>query len=431
MEAEEKTRIEAEEKFKIKADAEYKANLEVEAKVKAVDENRTRIEADAKAKVEAEDKARLKVEEKASRKDVINIKVTENVEVRKIENSTTVKSESTVQSVSLEEFDKQKTSNETETVSDKLTRQDSIFHTEIEEETNKHFIACKIASSSHEHQQENVRTKSEAVSQVSSSQQVLSQQETTSVLTTSGTSSGIGQISENLDISTDKLLTVSADDSYHSNSAISTKSSLKQDESFTENNATIQDEHVKKLVIDKSVADYLRWIKKTRKEINKVWTKYKKQSTMELRQEIIHLTKRIQQRIDDFSDSSDETLIEEQNTLETQVSNIKYEILRHDEKCLDEIAIMLQHSDALITSYELDSSIFSSSDLMKLATMLDEAHGKLNDLNQDDLNQNEAFISKFNSLKSLYINLVTRLQKLQQPCDHIAQVNYILKSISF
>ena len=90
---------------------------------------------------------------------------------------------------------------------------------------------------------------------------------------------------------------------------------------------------------------------------------------------------------------------------------------------------MLQHSDALITSYELDSSIFTSSDLMKLATMLDEAHGKLNDLNQDDLNQNEAFISKFNSLKALYINLVTRLQKLQQPCDHIAQVNYILNTL--
>merc|ERR1719361_207541 len=60
---------------------------------------------------------------------------------------------------------------------------------------------------------------------------------------------------------------------------------------------------------------------------------------------------------------------------------------------------------------------------MKLATMLDEAHGKLNDINHDDLNQNEAFISKFNSLKALYINLVTRLQKLQQPCDHTAQVD--------
>ena len=88
---------------------------------------------------------------------------------------------------------------------------------------------------------------------------------------------------------------------------------------------------------------------------------------------------------------------------------------------------MLQHSDALITSYELDSTIFSNSDLMKIATMLDQAHGKLNDLNHDDFNQNEAFVSKFNNLKDLYINLVTRLQKLQLPCDPTAQVNYELR----
>merc|ERR1739844_838308 len=61
--------------------------------------------------------------------------------------------------------------------------------------------------------------------------------------------------------------------------------------------------------------EYLLWIKKTRKEITETWTKYKQRSTMELRQEIIHLTKRIQQQLDEFSDSSDETIIQEQNSL--------------------------------------------------------------------------------------------------------------------
>merc|ERR1712203_1214603 len=76
--------------------------------------------------------------------------------------------------------------------------------------------------------------------------------------------------------------------------------------------------------------EYLLWIKKTHKEITETWTKYKQQSTMELRQEIIHLTKRIQQQLDEFSDSSDETIIQEQNSLENEVSNIKNELHKEE-----------------------------------------------------------------------------------------------------
>ena len=173
-------------------------------------------------------------------------------------------------------------------------------------------------------------------------------------------------------------------------------------------------------------------IKKTRKEITETWTKYKEQSNMELRQEIIHLTKRIQQQLEEFSDSSDETIIQEQNSLENEVSNIKNELQKEDDDCLDEIAVTLQHADALITSYELDSTIFSNPDLLKLATMLDQAHSKLNDLNQKDLDQNDMFADKFSNLKDLYVKLVGRLQTLQQLRDHTAQViichNYIFCS---
>ena len=84
---------------------------------------------------------------------------------------------------------------------------------------------------------------------------------------------------------------------------------------------------------------------------------------------------------------------------------------------------MLQHADALITSYELDSTIFSNPDLLKLATMLDQAHSKLDDLNRKDLvDQNEIFAEKFSNLKDLYVKLVRRLQTLQQLRDHTAQV---------
>jgi hypothetical protein len=93
---------------------------------------------------------------------------------------------------------------------------------------------------------------------------------------------------------------------------------------------------------------------------------------------------------------------------------------------LDEIAVTLQHADALITSYELDSTIFSNDpDLLKLATMLDQAHSKLDDLNnqKDLVEQNEIiFADKFSNLKDLYVKLVRRLQTLQQLRDHTAQV---------
>ena len=104
---------------------------------------------------------------------------------------------------------------------------------------------------------------------------------------------------------------------------------------------------------------------------------------------------------------------------------------------MDEIAVTLQHADALITSYELDSTIFSNNpDLLKLATMLDQAHSKLDDLNnrkdlnQKDLNQKDLvvqnnepiFADKFSNLKDLYVKLVRRLQTLQQLRDHTAQV---------
>ena len=92
---------------------------------------------------------------------------------------------------------------------------------------------------------------------------------------------------------------------------------------------------------------------------------------------------------------------------------------------MDEIAVTLQHADALITSYELDSTIFSNPDLLKLASMLDQAHSKLDDLNnqKDLVEQNEIiFADKFSNLKDLYVKLVRRLQTLQQLRDHTAQV---------
>jgi len=144
---------------------------------------------------------------------------------------------------------------------------------------------------------------------------------------------------------------------------------------------------------------------------------------MELRQEINHLSERIHERIDKFSDSSDETLIEEQSNLEKQVSNIKYEISRQDEKCLDEIRALLYDSDAKITEYELESSVFSNEDLIEVKTRLEQGHDLLNNLNPDDLfNQNETFLIKFNDFIDLYIKLVSRLHKLQQTCDDKTQV---------
>ena len=94
---------------------------------------------------------------------------------------------------------------------------------------------------------------------------------------------------------------------------------------------------------------------------------------------------------------------------------------------MDEIAVTLQHADALITSYELDSTIFSNDpDLLKLATMLDQAHSKLDDLNNQkdlvDQNNEIIFADKFSNLKDLYAKLVRRLQTLQQLRDHTAQV---------
>jgi len=220
---------------------------------------------------------------------------------------------------------------------------------------------------------------------------------------------------------------VSKDDGYISNNAITTtKSGLKRDGVPQTENSSLEEEKAKKAKVDKaskSHTEYLLWIKKTRKEITETWTKYKQQSTMELRQEIIHLTKRIQQQLDEFSDSSDETIIQEQNSLENEVSNIKNELQIEDDNCLDEIAVTLQHADALITSYELDSTIFSNPDLLKLATMLDQAHSKLDDLNRKDLDQNVSFADKFSNLKDLYVKLVRRLQTLQQLRDHTAQVD--------
>merc|ERR1712051_155194 len=152
-----------------------------------------------------------------------------------------------------------------------------------------------------------------------------------------------------------------------SNNAITTtKSGLKRDGAPQTENSSVEFKIDK---ASKSHTEHLLWIKKTRKEITETWTKYKQQSTMELRQEIIHLTKRIQQQLDEFSDSSDETIIQEQNSLENEISNIKNELKKEDENCLDEIAVTLQHADALITSYELDSTIFSNPDLLKLASM--------------------------------------------------------------
>ena len=219
---------------------------------------------------------------------------------------------------------------------------------------------------------------------------------------------------------------MSKDDGYISNNAITTtRSGLKRDGVPQTENYSVKEEKAKKSKVDKtskSHTEYLLWIKKTRKEITETWTKYKQQSTMELRQEIIHLTKRIQQQLDEFSDSSDETIIQEQISLENEVSNIKNELQKEDDNCLDEIAVTLQHADALITSYELDSTIFSNPDLLKLATMLDQAHSKLDDLNRKDLDQNEMFADKFSNLKDLYVKLVRRLQTLQQLRDHTAQV---------
>ena len=219
---------------------------------------------------------------------------------------------------------------------------------------------------------------------------------------------------------------MSKDDGYISNNAItSTRSGLKRDGVPQTENSSVDEEKAKKSKVDKtskSHTEYLLWIKKTHKEITETWTKYKQQSTMELRQEIIHLTKRIQQQLDEFSDSSDETIIQEQISLENEVSNIKNELQKEDDNCLDEIAVTLQHADALITSYELDSTIFSNSDLLKLATMLDQAHSKLDDLNRKDLDQNDMFADKFSNLKDLYVKLVRRLQTLQQLRDHTAQV---------
>merc|ERR1712228_921981 len=108
--------------------------------------------------------------------------------------------------------------------------------------------------------------------------------------------------SQNLDVSTDKLLTVSSlDDSNQNNTAISTKSSFEQDTTLNVKDSSVEDENVEKLKIEEIKEEYLTWIKKTRKKINKIWTMYKKQSTMELRQEINNLSERIHERIDEFS----------------------------------------------------------------------------------------------------------------------------------
>jgi hypothetical protein len=136
-----------------------------------------------------------------------------------------------------------------------------------------------------------------------------------------------GQFLENQDIATDKRhseQSVSKDDRHISNNAITTtKSDLKRDGVPQTENYSVEEEKTKKSKVDKaskSHTEYLLWIKKTHKEITETWTKYKQQSTMELRQEIIHLTKRIQQQLDEFSDSSDETIVQEQISLENEVS---------------------------------------------------------------------------------------------------------------
>ena len=88
---------------------------------------------------------------------------------------------------------------------------------------------------------------------------------------------------------------------------------------------------------------------------------------------------------------------------------------------MEDISVSLQHLDALLTGYEIDST---TSDLNVLSDHLRNDYDRLERLNEKSLSKREKYsqnlLVKLNYLNALYADLLVRLQKLQK--DQAVQV---------
>ena len=107
---------------------------------------------------------------------------------------------------------------------------------------------------------------------------------------------------------------------------------------------------------------------------------------------------------------SEISLIKEHLSEETQLQQI-----------MEDISVSLQHLDALLTGYEIDST---TSDLNVLSDHLRNDYDRLERLNEKSLSKREKYsqnlLVKLNYLNALYADLLVRLQKLQK--DQAVQV---------
>ena len=116
--------------------------------------------------------------------------------------------------------------------------------------------------------------------------------------------------------------------------------------------------------------------------------------------------------------------------LKTEVETIKRHLSEEYVylKTIEEISVALEHIDALLTGFEIDSQ---TSDLTLIANLLNQEFQNLQKLNEtlNSREQNSAnLLVKLNYLNALYADLLLRLQKLQKGCDHGVQVWKKLRS---
>ena len=116
--------------------------------------------------------------------------------------------------------------------------------------------------------------------------------------------------------------------------------------------------------------------------------------------------------------------------LKTELQSIKKHLSEESEylKTIEEISVALQHIDALLTGFEIDSQ---TSNLTLIANQLNQEYHQLQSLNEtlNSREQNSAnLLVKLNYLNALYADLLLRLQKLQKGCDHGVQVWKKLRS---
>ena len=110
--------------------------------------------------------------------------------------------------------------------------------------------------------------------------------------------------------------------------------------------------------------------------------------------------------------------------LKTEIETIRRHLSEESEylKLMEETSVALQHIDALLTGFEIDSQ---TSNLTLIANQLNQEYQNLQKLNEslNSREQNSAnLLVKLNYLNALYADLLLRLQKLQKGCDHGVQV---------